>query len=529
MPRDAQGVLVLRKGLPILEQLRTFPGQLIAIGVAVSLFVALGSLAWPFGRDQANFAWVAGVILDGGVPYRDAWDIKGPLSYYASALGLGILGHHAISSRLPDLLAVTVCCGLLRKLVLRVTGGDGFGAHGAVICFVLLYYANGFWSTAQPDGWGGMLILAVTLILLESPQRLRWSLAAAGGLIATAALFKQTFLLFTILPLMTPLLEPVSWRERVKLTSCCLLVLFLTIGASLLVLSYFSRGLQDFTDILRFLRASYVPRRNVHNELVYLEFVLPHLGLLIPLLLAPIGIIIMRRPGMGRQATVIGVWFVLTLLLVFVQGRYWPYHWIPADIAMAALMGVIFARLGHPEGTPISALLRKKIAAPVICLSVLALPGARALLENYAWPLYAVGVETRQQYFAHVTAGWYGTYEKLAAYVIEHSRPSDTVLLWGWDAIVNVLSDRRAPTRFGYSYPLVIPGPLQARYRELFLQEISRAPPRYIIVDAQGEWPLVNKSGLELMKEFSEFDRFVGGHYRLATAAGPFQIWALVN
>ena len=126
--------------------------HLIAAGLALSLFIAMGSLTWPLGRDQANFVWVGKVILEGGVPYRDAWDVKGPLTYYAHALTVGILGPHAISVRIPDFLAVLLCVVLLRRLVLRITAGDAFGANGAVVCFAFLYYANGFWSTAQADG-----------------------------------------------------------------------------------------------------------------------------------------------------------------------------------------------------------------------------------------------------------------------------------------------------------------------------------------------------------------------------------------
>jgi hypothetical protein len=41
--------------------------MVVAFGV-----VAVGSLFFPFGRDQGIFAWVADQILAGGAPFRDA-------------------------------------------------------------------------------------------------------------------------------------------------------------------------------------------------------------------------------------------------------------------------------------------------------------------------------------------------------------------------------------------------------------------------------------------------------------------------
>jgi hypothetical protein len=505
--------------------LRTLAGQLTAVGVAIGVFVAIGSLTWPLGRDQANFVWVGGVILNGGVPYRDAWDVKGPLSYYLYALDLALLGSQAVSIRVLDLISVLLCCWLLRRLVLRLNGEDTFGANCATILFALLYYAGGFWATAQPDEWAGMLILAVVMLLLDSPWTPRWTMVAVGVLVALAALFKPTFLLFLVLPVLYPAGDPTRWTDRLRLVGWCVTVFTLTIGASMGVLSELSGGLGDFTDLLRFLYFSYRPPRNLAVEWDTLWFVLWHFGLLIPLLLAPMGIVLMRRAGLGHSVTAIASWFALTILVVVIQGRYWPYHWIPADIAIAALSGVVFTSAGRRLATPGPGLLGGRVVALITCFPAFALAVTPALLASYEWPSYVFGLETRYEYVTDVTAPWdYWAYERLSAYIESHSNPSDRVLMWGWDALVNVLSARKSPTRFGYSLPLVIPGPLHARYRELFLREIERSPPRYIIVDAQGAWALMDQTGLELLEEFPEFRQFVSSRYRLVGKVGAFQL-----
>jgi hypothetical protein len=510
----------------VVARLRTLPCQLTTVGFAIGIFVAVGSLTWPLGRDQANFAWVGRVILDGGVPYRDAWDVKGPLSYYLYALDLAIFGSNAVSIRVLDLISVLLCCWLLRRLILRLNGEDTFGANCATILFALLYYAGGFWCTVQPDEWGGMLILPVVMLLLDSPWTPRWIMLAAGGLVALAALFKPTFLLFLVLPVLCPAGDPTRWIDRLRLVGYYLLAFNLVIGASMLALSQLSGGLGDFSDLLRFLYFSYHPPRSLSSEWVALSFALWYGGLLIPLLLAPIGVVLMRRAGQGRSVTVIASWFALTVLLVVIQGRYWPYHWIPADIAIAALSGVVFTSAGRRLVVRGPGLLGSRALALLICMAALTLAGKPALLASYEWPSYVFGLETRYQYLTDVTTPWdYWAYERLSAYIVSHSDPNDRVLMWGWDAFVNVLSARKSPTRFGYSLPLVTAGPLHSRYRALFLAEIEHSPPRYIIVDAQEPWDLMDRTGLQLLEDFPEFRQFVSNRYTLVSKVNAFQLF----
>ncbi|MEP6779943.1 MAG: hypothetical protein ABJC26_08645, partial [Gemmatimonadaceae bacterium] len=48
------------------------------------------SLIWPLSWDEGIFAWIGGVLLKGGTPYVDAWDVKGPVTYFVYALAQAI-------------------------------------------------------------------------------------------------------------------------------------------------------------------------------------------------------------------------------------------------------------------------------------------------------------------------------------------------------------------------------------------------------------------------------------------------------
>src|SRR5688572_29035698 len=56
----------------------------------VLLAVRLPSLVQPMGADQALYAYVGERVIDGGLPYRDAWDQKPPAIHATYAAMRGI-------------------------------------------------------------------------------------------------------------------------------------------------------------------------------------------------------------------------------------------------------------------------------------------------------------------------------------------------------------------------------------------------------------------------------------------------------
>src|SRR5262249_9670392 len=128
-------------------------GFMVASGLALAAFCAVGSITWPFGRDQGIFAWVADVVLKGGTLYRDAWEVKGPMTYYFYAFSAAAFGNDASGIRAFDLILVVLGTLLLWRLVTSLSGGSRFAAAVATAFFTLGYYGCGFWSTAQPDEW----------------------------------------------------------------------------------------------------------------------------------------------------------------------------------------------------------------------------------------------------------------------------------------------------------------------------------------------------------------------------------------
>jgi 4-amino-4-deoxy-L-arabinose transferase-like glycosyltransferase len=526
--------------------LHALPRYLMVTGFAIALFVAAGSPLLPLGPDQAMFAWVGSVILDGGVPYTDAWDIKGPLTHYVYALAAALFGRQEFSIRILDIIAVLSCSWLLRRLVLRLSGDNGFSANCAVILFCLNYYAGGYADTAQPDGWGGMVILGVAALLLGTSSRPYFVMSTVGALIALAALFKPTFLIYALLPcaFATAQREPVT--RRLLLLASCLLAFSVVVVAAILLLAR-AGALRDFLDVQRYLYTTY--QHNGHtlfSVFTVLPWTLYNFGLLIPYLLVPIGLWRIRAHSSNRCAAFVTVWFILANIAVIVQGRYWQDHMLPAATATALIAGVALGYLGHQSIN----LKQPRPAAYAlglfVLLAALAPVAGRALSRNNQWLAYLAGFETRADYIAQVMKPFnevrepfnYLELRALSEYIAQHSQPDDRLVVWGWDVSVFNMSGRRSATRFGVFQPLIAEGPVQDHYRRRFLQEITSCSPAYIIVDTRGAWFFRDGAGLglldefpedirglKLLDEFPEFRQLVHSQYRLASTVGVYQVW----
>jgi len=505
---------------------------LIIAGAAVALYVSIGSLTWPLGRDQGIFAWVAQQILNGGTPYKDAWDIKGPLTYYCYACAL-FWSNSEWSIRAFDWLLTLTCAWLIWKLILKITPLNQFGACCGSIYFLCTYYGGGYWNTAQPDAWAGFLIaMAVYLLIGAEPAGDRRKIAASGFLFAAATLLKPTFLIFLALPVLHWGAATSDYRKQIgtKPYVACLLAFWMTVCAMLLFL-HIKGALVDFVEVNRFLALTHAGTESRH---IFLEFMalpnrLGRLGLLVPVLLAPAAFWHLYRRDSIQPAVIIFAWLSLAIVMVIAQGKYWLYHWVPCVIALAVSTGIAleFLSLKSSVGR------RWQLLAPAAFLAVVIPSSVRAIYHGEMWPVYAVGLQSRSQYEArfHTPEGtWrFPIFRDIATYIEAHSRPNDSVLIWGWDVLVNALAHRPTPSRFGYSYPLTIDGPLRNHYREVFLRELRGKLPKYIVVDARNLWELPAKSGVSLLRDFPELNSLILGSYRRVTTIGDFQVWKVLD
>jgi hypothetical protein len=449
---------------------------------AFAAVAAAVSLTWPLGYDQGAFAWVGRTIAEGGRPYVDAWDNKGPAAHLPFVLTHWMTGGAAWAVHLLDLLILAGATVSLWTGVRSLT--NGLVARWTALLFVFWYLGGTFYATAQPDGWAALLLIVALLpCVTQGTARSVRGYVVTGALIGCAALVKHVYAGF----LLVPVLHGVFGREvRPAGRLGALAVGSLAPWALVLTWLYAGGALGEYLDLHFGYSAS------VHATVFELQLGERLQGLIDYVTTAPVVVVLIpaalagawklrgsdRGPGLALLA-----WFLLGVGIVVLQNKFFIYHWLipfPPLVVLAAIgLGA------RPRDTTETA-SSPGVAPPlVLALAVVALGHA---VVHPAWEV-ARGVS----YLAgRVDADTYtdgfgipGPGRRAARYIRDHSGPDDRVVIWGLGADVLVLADRRPPGRFGFVTPLIVqPESSRAqRYRAEFLESFDRTNPLFVVED----------------------------------------------
>lgn len=488
-----------------------FRSPTLALGLAVLLLLlGLPTLLYPYGRDQAMFAYVGGVWRSGGLPYRDAWDVKLPGIYAVYALAGGV----EWGPRLLDLAAAgLVVAGLvaLGRLAQRQgTPAEALGGLAGGIALVYTLGAFDYWNLAQAE------TLIAPLATLAVLAALRGRPFAAGLLAGLAATLKTTAVL-TLLPVLAA-----SWgqgpgarsqgaaangenirnrdrgreteggrtrNERLGTSNWVPLAGWL-LPLALFALYFAARGALPYLGELLAAQAEYAggdPRLAGRGplEVVRVLQLTGYVALLPASALALVPWLRDPRPDQ-RTRLVIAVWWAAGLAQVVVQRRFYLYHWAVFTPPAAWLAAYGACRLwdtGRKRGPVLRALL----------LAVGAVLAFLALAPRAERAGAALRVLTGQQSLLQFRGGFAGVFHyrvggplDAAAHVRARSRPGDRLLVVGFEPEVYLYSGRRAPSRHASDAPLFDETSIrEARRRRWFaelMRDLERAPPLYLVM-----------------------------------------------
>jgi 4-amino-4-deoxy-L-arabinose transferase-like glycosyltransferase len=158
----------------------------------VLLIVRLPSLAQPAGPDQSLYAYAGASILQGGLPYRDAWDQKPPAVHFTYAAMRAIWAAEAVIPAAD--LAVAAAVALLLVPLGTALAGAGTGQVAALI-FLLLSNPSfqrlaGVSVRAQCEVFIALAVTAAFLLIARARPAGAGRLFAAGALFGVAFAFK---------------------------------------------------------------------------------------------------------------------------------------------------------------------------------------------------------------------------------------------------------------------------------------------------------------------------------------------------
>ncbi len=477
---------------------------LVPVLLAVGL-VALPTLAFPFGPDQAIFATIGQAINRGGHPYVDAWDQKPPGIYLLYALALRLPGPLMVRVRLFDLLwsgaALVVLFLLLRRL-----WNVRAAVFGTTLMGTVYFTTQGWWYLAQPDGLAA-LPLALALLLSLARGRWRWPCWLAAGAL-TGMAFQLRFTAAPLVPafVWTYILLERGGRRRLLGWTVWAGAGFLLVQA--VVLAYLAAGhaLRAYLEATRF-AAGYArlgwpfapPRRTVFTYLEYVRdslalFTFSHAVFAIPALAGVFAAFFLARDRAARAAAVSGLAEFLGIAL---QQKFFWYHWQVLFPPLALLSGWAwdraFAVLEQGRTMPWATAGK---AALVAALLVLTPSVTRQAYDQWDAFLHRNdSVTARLAYDNQFGPYADGTYSYLADrqvadYVRAHTQPQETIYVFGYEPLIYLLSERASASRFIYSLPFMSSW-APRRWLDEFLDEIDRNRPVYFIVqrnEGAAEW-----------------------------------------
>ncbi|MGE5927829.1 MAG: glycosyltransferase family 39 protein, partial [Gemmatimonadota bacterium] len=455
----------------------------LAFAAAALIVVAwaVTYLTWPFGWDHGAFAWVGDVIVRGGMPYRDAFDVKGPLSFYPSAFVQLVTGKNWWGIRAFDLVLLSLCAFTISRIAARFAGRTV--AVGAALLWVLAYANTGFMNTAQPDAWvAWALLLALAPILVRERAASPAQLAVVGGAAALAALLKPHYAAFLLLPLLAAWLGDPARRTRLSLAAVAGFVVpigaWLALAAATGTLGAFAEAVIRFNTEKN--SAGLVAALSESLSYGFLED--PVVLLALPL--AAAGIPSVARLD-RRSGVLLGAWLVLALPLVLLQRPYYPYRLHIVTPVLAILAATAVARFAPADDAARPSEGRALLAGALLMLGVVAF-GRHPLGEIARALALMTGRRDAAAHYARYDS-WMVTAadERLGARFIRDSTPPGArVLAWNHPAVA-FLADRPAAGRFSIETPVSarLDAPLRSRYLDSLHHGLAAAPPDVIVTE----------------------------------------------
>lgn len=480
--------------------------------LAFALLVALRSpsIVQPAGADQGLYAYVGQRILDGGLPYRDAWDQKPPAIHFTYAAMYAIWPSQSVVPA-TDLAVAVANAALLALLGRRVLPGSGAGETAALL---FLFFGNpafqrlgGVRVRAQCEVFIALLVTGAFLLLWRAARSggavSRLAIALAGLCLGAAATFKYNAAVYAAPAAVALVLWPRSVAERSDtLLRRARFVVPLLAGFAMpfgALLAVFAAGgaLDDLVQAtidynLRYSGETYGGAAAVLSYLV--TFPIAHARVDTLWWMGGLGcVVLLIGSRHRREFVIVPLWVAAACASIAINGsRGLPQYFVQAGPPLALAAGSMVAWWWG----------RSSLFVRGALLAVLAV-GAWRVTDvpkgvDYTWHdvRYLAGRLTRADYLdrfgARASDDKFSALavEELSQYLRRHSDPQDTVLVFGFSQGALVEAPRVSASRFFWSRPVIVGFNEGVRGYGVagLLADLQRSRPRVVVLQ-RTDWP----------------------------------------
>ena len=509
-----------------------------ACTAGLTLLWSIASFWVPLGWDQGFFASVGDVILRGGMPYRDAWEIKGPLIYYGFALSQWIFGRHLWSIRVLDLPLILTGTVAVAMITARIT--SPLRGRWAAVAFMLWIASLTQFQPVQPDTWAAVLITLAVWPLVERRPTLA-ELMFSGAMIGCAVLVKPLYLAFLALPMVQIFEEEwsKSGKFRLNAQSCTRLAAMagMALVPPLIAVAWFAHrgGLRALVDVHLLYNVRVYSRTGSSRRWNAIRGVAEFFFSTVVVFILPMiatGAYFLWR-NFRAAAGLILTWLVIACACVAAQGKFYKYHWVLVFPPVLFLASLGFDSLRsvvhwdpHSNSHQKSRWLLSNVAlllATIAVVRVAIIPAS----ETFLWLKLVAGRIDSEKYYASHVAGRFvaGDDMNAAAYIRERTMATDTLAVFGNNSDITFLSGRKNPTRFVYALPLTEGGGglVQTEYRNEYMTGLRQNRPTYFVVGNQ--WGSASKE--KALHDFPALQDLLENEYHLEKRIGYLDLYRI--
>jgi 4-amino-4-deoxy-L-arabinose transferase-like glycosyltransferase len=484
----------------------------LAASAALSLYLGWRSWGWPLIHDAPLMHYVAWLVAQGAVPYRDIFDMNVPGVYLLHLGVITVLGEGDRAWRVVDLAWLGLTAAALFGFSRRM--GDAWSGLGAALLFVLYHLSGGAWRAGQRD-----FLLALFLVLAAWGAARAWESAGArgpllwGGLAAGAGLMiKPQAALFWIA---CAAVAALGARRAGALRA---LALWCAAGLAVpaLVMGWLAwrGGAGAFLAIATgYVLPLYsrVGRVSVWEGLRWHVYGWQIWSCLIVLAVLGISAHIDRPYGIRRWLALAGA--VYGFLHYAVQGKGWEYHLYPLAVFLCALASVPLAARAKGAtlwrwGVPPALSRAVVLAVLVLAVGLMGVKGVEA--ADARW---IADKEARVSALVRDLGGLVGPGASVQVMDVTEG---------GIHALLRL--HVRQPTRFLYDFHFFHDegDPRIQALRAEFARDLERGRPAAVVVFRE-TW---RRQGYERLKEFPAVERLLERDYTLAVEGDGYRIYA---
>ncbi|MGH7384691.1 MAG: glycosyltransferase family 39 protein [Candidatus Rokuibacteriota bacterium] len=485
--------------------------RLISAASALLLaYLIWGSRDWPLIHDAPLMHYIAWLIEQGGVPYRDAFDMNLPGVYLLHLAVLRWAGPGDLAWRLFDLGWLAVICGLLVLYCRRI--GDGWAPAGAALLFALYHLSGGAWHAGQRDFLLCLfLLLGVWGVARGTEQGASGALLWGGLALGAAMTVKPHAALLWVLCVVIAARDR-SWALSAWGAAGRVIAAGLLVPAVVFGWLVWRGGLWPFLDIFTGYVVplySRVGRASAWQAIEGHAFGWPLIVLLLTLTI----LALLSPPPQEPARKFLALVGVLYGLVHFVaQGKGWEYQLYPLILFCCALVPTVVVS-GRSAQWP----------------RVLDLFGARRPIALAVWGLLVIVLGAKG--VAALDAAWIAEKARRVTAITRDlqplASPGATVQVMdttsgGIHALLRL--GLKQPTRFIYDFHLFhdVDDPRIEALRAEFLGALGAGPPAAILV-LEESWPV---PGYGRLDTFPALRRRLEQSYLPAVDGAGYRIYA---